>query len=303
MSKYIFLFTTLLLLTISVTGQAGAAYQSGAGTKVTANIPSKVDIRIYGYTAPFSLVQATSIRVFAQVSSDKTGYFIIDPLPVSQEAREICLTTIDASQRYGFPLCIDLPEIDKPTEIGPLLLAPTISLSSGSLVQLSKTQAIATGQTLPDAEVQIVFFDNEGKKLSDYLIPKAYAKSVAKITTKTDQKGNYSISLPTNKVAAFRLFTKAYYKDMPTPKSQTLIFSVSSYIRWWIINVLPKIIILMLFAILAVYLVYFEKKTGKGRLLWAEVIETRLKPFGVRASLTLRRIWYDFRERLPSNRI
>lgn len=300
MSKYLYLITTLIFLTISFSSPAAAAYQSGAGTQVKASIPQKVDIRIFGYTAPNSLVQATSVRVFAQVSSDKTGYFLIDPLPISIEAREICLTTIDSSQRYGFPLCVSLPETDKPTEIGPLLLSPTISLTSAKLVQKQALQSQAAGQTLPGSLVEIYFFDNAGDgsvtgKITSFLIPPVEAKSIPKLTTKTDKNGNFSISLPTNKVVAYRLFAKAFYEDLPTPKSQTLVFTVSSYINWWLVNILPKIILLALMLAALAMLAWYEAKTKKLRILFARISERQLKPFGVRTRLTFRRIWYNFR--------
>ncbi len=303
---------TLILLSISNVDGVSASYQSGAGTKVTANIPSKVDIRIYGYTSPYSIVQATSIRVFAQVSSDETGYFLIDPLPISTQAKEICLTTVDSQQRYGFPLCVNLPTRDKPTEIGPLLLSPTISLSSGNLVQLQSSQAQATGESLPNSTVEIYFFDNDNgskKNLTDILFPKAYARSIPRLTTKTDRNGSFSINLPSNKPLAFRLFAKAFYElpkqvgKLPTPKSQTLTFTVSSYTNYWVRNFLPRLIFLFMFIAMLAYLVWYDIKTKRIRLLFAEFSETRLKPFGVRARLKLRRIWYNFRASLPSNRI
>jgi len=311
-SSLIYLFTTLILLSVSSVGTVEAAYQSGAGTKVEASIPAKVDIRIYGYTAPNALVQATSIRVFAQVSSDKTGYFLIDPLPVSQEAKEICLTTIDSEQRHGFPLCVNLPETDKPIEIGPLLLAPTLSLSNASLVQNQNLQSAAGGTTLPNAEVEISFFENAvsatpGESfgyhwdvLTALLIPAAEAKSVPRLTTTTDQKGNFSINLPTNKAMTFRVFAKAFYDKLPTPKSTTLTFSVSSYANWWLANILPKIFLFALFLICLSALSWYEVKTQKGRLFLAQISEKRLKPFGVRTGLTLRRIWYNLQGYLRS---
>lgn len=298
--KLILLFTTLLFLNISSIGPVEAAYTSGAGTKVQATIPSKVDIRIFGYTAPFAIVQATSIRVFAQVSSDKTGYFLIDPLPVSTEAREICLTTIDSQRRTGFPLCIQLPQLDKPTEIGPLLLSPTMSLSTSSFIQSDGQQSFAEGATLPNAQVEIAFFESGTGKSSakNILIPQVEAKAIAKITTQTDKTGSFSINLPVNKPLAFRLFARSFYNQAPTPKSATLTYSVVSYTTWWLQNILPKVILLMLFLISTTAAFAYEIKTGKGRRFGAYLIETRWKPFAVRARLTLRRIWYNWQARL-----
>lgn len=317
MTKYLYLIIILVLLSISTTATVKAAGQSGAKTSVAVNIPSRVDIRVYGYTAPNAIVQATSIRVFAQVSSDKTGYFIIDPLPVSTQAKEVCLTTIDSEQRYGFPLCVSLPDTNKPTEIGPLLLSPTISLSNGNLIQTQSAQSQASGLTLPNADVEISFFSVNSTpgesfgyhwgvltaRLGKLLIPQVEAKSIPKITTKTDKNGNYSINLPANQPVSFRVFAKAFYENLPTPKSQTLSYNVSSYTNWWLSNILPKLILCLLLLILTIYFIWFEAKTKKLRLLWGEFNERQLKPAVVRMNLTLRRIRYNLRDYWQSRQI
>lgn len=308
MKKYLFLFTTLIFFSISNPVSVLAVSRSGAATAIKANIPSKVDIRLFGYTAPYSIVQAESIRVFAQVSSDKTGYFIIDPLPVSSDAKEICLITIDAEKRTGFPLCIGMPahnasqsdaggpDIDKPTEIGPVLLAPTLSLSGNSLLQSKTNQSAAYGKSLPGADLEISFFENNPSPVAFNLIPPVEAKTIARITTKTDEKGSYSINLPAQKAAFYRIFARSFYHDSPTPASLTLTYQVLSYQNYWIINILPKLILLILFSVILLYLLYMEKKTGRGKSLLLRFNEKQLKPFGVRSSLRLRRIWYNFRE-------
>lgn len=315
MLKIIYLFTTLILLSISFILPVSASYQSGAGTKVTANIPSKVDLRIYGYTAPFSIVQASSIRVFAQVSSDKTGYFMIDPLSVSNEAREICLTTIDSEHRSGFPVCIGLPNLDKPTEIGPILLAPTLSITNNQIIQLQKNQGQATGATIPNSDLEISFFDNSATglprgKAGLTLIPPVEAKSIPKISASTDKNGSFSINLPAARASSYRISAKAFYLPpagetgkSPTPNSQTLAYTVTSYTSYWLKNILPRIIFLLLFMLSLLAFIWWEIKTGKGRLAWVQFIETRWKPFVVRSYLTRRRIWYNFRARLKSDRI
>ncbi len=298
---YKYLFITLLLL--STSSVAAAKSQSGAATEVKASIPSKVDIRIFGYTAPNSLVQAESIRVFAQVSSDKSGYYIIDPLPVSTQAKEICLTTIDSEKRSGFPVCISMPDITKATEIGPVLLSPTLSLSSNSFIQSSKQQSSAFGKSLADAQLEISFFENSALSLTGIFIPTVEAKTIAKITTKTDETGSYSINLPAEKVATYRLFARAFYENAPTPNSQILGYSVISYTNYWLKNILPRLILLLLFFILLGIAVWYEKKTKKGRVFLAYFSERQLKPFGVRSRLTLRRIWYNCRGYLRKDQI
>lgn len=300
----IYLITTLIYLHASLLQPVHASVQTGAKATIAAKIPSKVDIRLYGYTAPNALVQAASVRIFAQVSSDRTGYFLIDPLPVSTEAKEICLTTIDSEARSGFPLCIGLEDIDKPTEIGPLLLSPTLSISGNNFIQMQQKQSQATGVTLPDTDIEISFSNNGSNYMTDNLfriIPQANAIDIARITTKTDKYGSFSINLPTTKPLTYRLFARAFYLNSPTPKSQTLTYFVSSYTNYWLINIFPRWIIVFIFIFTLTILAWYERKTKKGRLAWNQFNETRLRPWQVMTSLKLRRIWYNFQARLKSN--
>ncbi|MBI4990994.1 hypothetical protein HZB96_02760 [Candidatus Gottesmanbacteria bacterium] len=304
--KYIY-FTIFLYLFISSTASIEAA-ESGAKATVKASIPEKTNIRLYGYTAPNSIVQVTGIRIFAQTSSDKTGYFAIDSLPISFEAKEICATTIDSEKRSGFPLCISLPETNKPTEIGPVLLSPTLSISAGKILQ--KEMANASGFTIPNSKVAISFFEvpknNLAEKLDNYLVkilkPEAEAADLPLVTASSDKKGAYSINLPTSRATSYRLWTKAFFKEAPTPKSLTLSFRVDSYTQFWLRNVLPKLIILLLFLAFIYFLVTKEAKERYARSYIAEFNEKKLKPFVVRRRLQLRRLWYNFREYFRSNR-
>lgn len=344
-SILVYLITTLIYLNTSIIKPVQASVQTGAKTTISANIPSRVDIRLYGYTAPNALVQATSIRVFAQVFSDSWGYFLIDPLPIAREAKEICLTTIDAQQRSGFPLCISIENIDKSREIGPLLLSPTISISKSNLIQRQSQQSQATGITLPNADIEISFSENSGSStvlansstpgesfgypwgvFTALLIHPVEAKDIARITTKTDKYGSYSINLPTTKPLTYRLFARAFYDQPqqaklpgqtnpdlqadaslilpwknPTPKSQTLTYIVTSYTSYWLVNIFPRWIIAFIFITALIIFVWYERKTKKGHLVWLKIIERRLKPFEVKTSLKLRRIWYNFQARLKSN--
>lgn len=306
MRRYIYLNIALLLLFVSLSSVVSAA-ESRKGTSIKALIPARVDIRIFGYTAPNAIVQATGVRVFAQVSSDVKGYFLIDPLSVSQEAKEVCLTTIDNQGRAGFPLCISLPEQDKPTEIGPLLLSPTLSLSSGSIWQ--DQTAAASGQTIPNTVVDISFFEANNTmkaKISTSLVQKivhpAQAMGLPLLTTKSDRKGNFSVSLPTWKASFFRIFAKSYYNKAPTHKSLTISFTIGRFIEYWKKHTLP--ILLQCLILLNIFIAYIciEYKTKKGRLLFAKFNETRLKPFVVKTHLQLVRLRYNLQDYLRSNR-
>src|SRR3989338_961910 len=111
-------------------GQVEACVQSGVKTEVKAEIAGKFSLLLFGYTSADSLVQVLGVRTYAQGTSDRTGYFLFKDISIALEAKEICISAIDTERRSSFPLCIALPNTLKPTEIGPLLLSPTLSLSS-----------------------------------------------------------------------------------------------------------------------------------------------------------------------------
>ncbi len=308
MTKYLFLITIFLYLFISSAISVKAA-ETGAKANIKANIPEKTNIRLFGYTAPNAIVQITGIRVFAQTSSDRTGYFAVGYLPISYEAREICATTIDSEKRSGFPLCISLPDSNKPAEIGPVLLSPTLSLSTGKILQ--KETAHASGFTIPNSKIAISFFEvpknNLAEKLNNYLVkilkPEAEAADLPLVTASSDKKGAYSINLPTSKAIGYRLWTKAFYKETPTPKSLTLAFRIDSYTQFWLRNVLPKLVLLLLFLAFLYFFIERVVKKGYAARYYIYFKEKKLKPFAVRKRLQLRRLWYNFREYWRSNRI
>jgi hypothetical protein len=299
--KYLYLFTILIYLFISIIPAPARAItlKSGAKSEIKANIPAKTSIRLFGYTSANTVVQVLGVRVFAQTSSDKNGYWIFYDLPISAQAKELCISAIDSEKRVGFPLCIRLPDTDKPTEIGPVLLAPTISVSKGTMWE--KEEAYATGFTIPNTEVKISFFDVQNY-LSHAWFPSVFAAEIPIFTANSNDKGEFSFTLPTANPGNFRLFVKAIYNKMPTPKSQTLLLSIGEFINYWFQFILPKLLWLLFFFCLLIILIVWEYKTKKGRKWLRRFNEKKLKPFAVRLGLTHRRLMYNLRERKRSNR-
>ena len=307
--KKIYLITTLMFLFISASPTLAKGVESGAKTTVKATIPYETDIRIYGYTSSYSLVQAESYRVFAQTTSEGDGYFLFNAIPISAEAKEICLTTIDSEKRIGLPLCIKIPSSSTPSEVGPLLLAPTISLSSG-LPILEQQKIAALGKAIPNTEVVVSFFEipkntlvsHISSFLADIFTPSVEAADLPRISIKSDKKGNFSINLPTYKPVGFRVFAKAFYREQPSIKSQTLSFGINSIFEFWLRYIFPIFILLLLLICAIILFAIYERKTHKGKALLAVFIESRLKPFAVRKYLRLRRLCYNCQQYLRSSR-
>lgn len=292
-----------LYLSISFIPAYAKQLESGAKVSTLANIPEKTHIRIYGYTAPASIVQVNSVRVFGQTNSDRLGYFVFEDLPISNEAREICLTTLDTEKRVGFPLCIPLPDVDKPTEIGPLLLSPTLSISTARLVQ--NDQAFASGRTIPNQDVIISFFQENQRNpkeikvvqiLNRFLDITAYANDRPFLITKSNTLGEFSFNLPTTRAVTYRLFARSFYNGSPTPKSQTLTFYIAAFIIALLNNLLRLFLFFLIFLILSSPLLYMEYKTKKGRRYLAVFIEKKWRPFAIRTHLGLLRLWYSLRD-------
>lgn len=305
MTQKSILIIIFLYLFISKTSTLATVKESGGKATIKATIPAYAEIRLFGYTAPYALVQVEGIRTFAQVSSDKDGYFLIDPLPVASEAKEICLTTIDSQKRMGFPVCYPAPATHQ--EIGPILLSPILSLSKGILWQNEKGKA--EGVTLPNTKVVISFFEIPknsffGKFPLDNLalIPEVEAAN-PQVYGFSDKRGNFSINLPTNKSSSYRLFAKAYFQDAPTNKSASLVFSVEPLSKIWLTQILPRLLFFFFFLLFLLFLANQERKKKKAAAFFTYLIEKKLKPFGVRRRLQLRRIWYNLREYWRSNRI
>ncbi len=309
--KIIYLITIIVYLYISFIPAYTLAWEGGAQTNIKAHIQEVANIRLFGYTGPNTIVQVDGIRVFGQTSSDTKGYFVIDPLPISLEAKELCLTTIDSEKRSGFPLCISIPNFDFDTigEIGPIYLPPTLSLTAGSVLQKGKMEA--RGVTIPNTKVIVSIFENSAgtrtSKISSFLlgnfIPTVYGAEMPFITVNSDLRGYFTINLPTDNVSTYRIFAKAIYKAIPTPKSQTLTFYIDSLMQYWIAFIIPKLILFIILTGMIYFVIKKEMKDKTGKILFAEFTETKLKPFAVRKRLELRRIWYNLRDWWRSSRI
>lgn len=275
------------------------AVEKSAATTIKASIAYKTTLKLFGYTAPNAIVLAEATRVFAQVPSDKKGYFEINDLPISEQVKEICITTIDSLRRTGFPLCIPIPFDESTREIGPILLSPTISLSNSTIWQYEKT--IIDGYTIPDTDITISFFtqansslvENISNSIATIISPEVYAASFPLITGKSDKKGNFSINLPTSKSKTYRVFAKAIYQNLPSMKSQTLSFHIGSQLDYFARFILPKIVLVLCVIGIMVILSYLEYKTGVMKKWSKEFNDKKWKPFGVKLHLLFRRLLYN----------
>jgi len=308
--KYILQITIIVYLILSSVPQnLSAATRRGIRSSIQATVPGKFSVTLFGYTAPTSIVQVNGVRVFAQASSDITGYFRINKLLISDEAQEICISTIDKERRLGFPICINPEGADKLGQIGPLLLAPTLSISSRNIIQDNSVHA--SGITFPNSEIKISFFELQpdtltGSLASNFLSlfkTQVYANELPIWTAKSDQNGSFSFNLPTAKSLSYRFFVKASYEDSPTPKSHTLVYQVTPFTDYFIRTILPWLIFLLIIILTLTFIIIYDRKTGKIRRLVSKFSRTKMMLFVSKKYLQLRRSLYNFRQWRMSNQI
>ncbi|MGI5840747.1 MAG: hypothetical protein ACOX6N_00790 [Patescibacteria group bacterium] len=220
----------LILLLLSFLSRPTLAVEKQSLVTVSGYI-GKNQVTINGYTTPDSRVELSSPRVFDVAYSNSEGYFEFDRSFLPENPSDLCLTSIDNSSRRSHPVCIPPPpESNFITEIGPILLPPTLSLDADQIKPNST--ALASGQSIPESTVNIYLYQIDSQAPT---FPKeAQAFSLPQFTVATDSSGNYSFSLPTSYASNYRLFAAAIHNSSNTPKSNTLTYNLPTlfYLFW-----------------------------------------------------------------------
>ena len=151
------------------------ALEQTASTTISASIGEN-RVTIYGYTSPNSRVELSSPRVFSVTYSNTKGYFVFDKTLLPKNPSDLCLTSFDNNSRQTTPTCFPPPPATNyQTDIGPILLPPTISLENDKINP--NTTVTTSGQAIPDSQVNLSFY-----KVTDT------AKSFSKPSTSTTFK-------------------------------------------------------------------------------------------------------------------
>ena len=276
-------------LLLSTPAKISAQSQSNSKINIWAGLDFKSYIKIYGFTSPKSLVRAESIRTLGQTIADEKGYFTIDNIALSRESKEICLQALDGKNRLSFPVCLPLPPGNNKKTIGPLVLPPTLSLSSSAFYTGQK--AFAQGQFLPDSKLQIRLFNN----LSSSPLPP--------LEVVADPQGEFNFSLPTKFASQWRVYAAGEFQNNNVPKSQTLYFAI--YPKRYILleKFLTAVLWLLTFLITSFLLYLYDRRTGNLQPLLNELKDTvlyinkrKLSPFATKLNSKRKLIWYNLRE-------
>ena len=187
---------------------------------------------IFGYTSPQAEVTFNSQGIYNKTYADSNGYFIFNNLFSPFSPREACLSSKDQFGRISFPVCLAAFPIGYNISIGPILISPTISLNKD--YYYFNDQIVLSGQTIPNSVVDLsVFVKNQNNILSKIIKP-VEAFTFPELTTKSDSKGNFSLSLPSSNSDTFRLFAQTKFNSSMSPASVKLNYEV---MPTWIIIV------------------------------------------------------------------
>ncbi len=209
-------------------------------------------VTIFGYTSPLSKVELTSFNVLAYTQSQLDGYFEFNQAILPNHPSDLCLRSIDSNNLSTKPICLPPPpDINFHTDMGPVILPPTLALDSSSP---QAYQSISlSGQSIPDSVVQLNFYQKDD---SPALLPKsALALAIPKLTLSTDSKGNWSTNLPTAYSTSYRFYASVLYQDSPSPLSNSLLYQLPSlWYFFWLRNSFYIFSYLLLFVTVALLL-------------------------------------------------
>lgn len=193
---------------------------------------------LFGYTSPKAMVTLDGLGIYDRTYADTTGYFEFHNRFSPQSPREACLTSQDQLGRITAPTCLPPFPTKYNTRIGPVLIPPTLSLDKENYWVDDEVKL--TGQTTPNSKINLSMFTGQSVSTSFYqflsvsdLIPQVEAFSFAPLETTADNKGNFSISLPSSRPESFRLFAQTSYDNGQSPESIKLNIRILPF--WMII--------------------------------------------------------------------
>jgi len=241
--KSFIIFITLLLavplqlgyLYLSKDSQVNQGNVAGIKT-VTNSIVNSLfigDFRftLFGYTSPSALVNLVGQGIADETYADTTGYFEFSNRFLPLSPHEACLSARDQFGRTSAPTCLPPFPTQNDVVIGPVIIPPTMSLDKPNYYIGDEVKL--TGQSLPEAEISLSMFTRPSSILGLSPIKTVEAFSLPKLNTQSDDKGNFSLSLPSEQAQNYRIFTQVDYQDEPSANSSTLSLRILPV--WWVI--------------------------------------------------------------------
>lgn len=233
-----FIFVLLIIpIQLAYLYYQGGMPTGGVVAGVESRLPADVNVfafigdhhfSLFGYTSPQALVTLEGEGIFDQTVANDKGYFQFSNRFSPLSKREACLSSKDQFGRISSPVCLPPFPINYDANIGPVIMPPTLSLNQGDYFM--GDQAVLSGQSIPSNQVNFsLFTDNQMQWYNtlSFLQPKVVeAFDFPELTTKTDSKGNYSITLPSYNPKKFRLFAQADYQKLISQESVRLSYTI-----------------------------------------------------------------------------
>jgi hypothetical protein len=217
------MFRIFLLLFLLLTSPV-SALENSKSVKISASIGEN-EVTIFGYSSPNSRIELTGINIYSLTFSQENGYFEFKKNVLPKNPSELCFQSKDSNSRTSTLLCIPPPPATNyHTDIGPIILPPTISLEQDKINPNSTV--ISSGQSVPNSPITIFFY--KVNNLAKSFPKTALAYSLPPLKTNTDENGHYSLNLPTAYSSNYRLYTSVQYNDNYSPKSNTLLYFMPS---------------------------------------------------------------------------
>ena len=209
---------------------AGISNQQSSTGKVTVSAyVGEYRFVLFGYTSPGALVTLNGQGIYDETYADHTGYYAFDDRFSPLSPREACLSAKDQFGRISAPTCLPPFPTKGDVSIGPVILAPTISLDKPNY--FVGDEVILSGQTIPNSDIDLSMFTKRQSLLAKIfdignIIKPVEAYSVPKFSARSDDKGNYSMALPSSQSLNYRIFTKVDYKKSPSDSSVALTIKI-----------------------------------------------------------------------------
>ncbi len=175
---------------------------------------------LFGYTSPSALVNLVGQGIADQTYADKTGYFEFTNRFLPLSPHEACLSAQDQFGRVSTPTCLPPFPTQASVVIGPVIIPPTVSFDKPDY--FVGDEAILTGQTLPESPINLSMFTKASKFPNLSLVKNVEAFGLPKISSLSDDKGNFSFILPSSQAQDYRLFTQVDYQELPSANSLAL---------------------------------------------------------------------------------
>lgn len=182
---------------------------------------------IYGYGPSDSEISLKGFGVSEKTLSDNNGFFVFGGIySLTDRYPELCIQGIDNEGRVTQPSCIPALPSDSliPLEVGPILLSPTISVSRNNVVE--GEEAVLSGRSIPKSQVNIFLSKKENDISRASFVNEVSAYSLPVLSLVADEKGEYSVTLPTDQSSEYKIFASSKYGEDLTNKSNTLKFVV-----------------------------------------------------------------------------